>query len=189
VAEAFLALADTHPHGLRFGTFSFRSHAEAFFHWAGPAADYRGAFETRMGKDRAVLEELVRRIRDAAPSPPAAAWAGAFHECMADFAGQVTDEDLERATPVTWGPDRQVEGPSPFHAAVAASGVIDHPPAWFAAYRLTINLFYRLLPALDISPVRRFYLCHAIAESVDAVFGETWQSRLAAVEAHLAAAR
>ncbi|MDQ1400769.1 MAG: hypothetical protein QOK20_2701, partial [Acidimicrobiaceae bacterium] len=81
------------------------------------------------------------------------------------------------------------EGQSAFHAAVAASGVIDESPQWFAGYRLTINLFYELLPALDISPVRRFYLCHAIAQCVDAVFGETWETRLAAVEAHLAGSR
>lgn len=217
VADAFVALADAHPHGLRFGSFSLRSHAEAFFHWAAPAADYRRAFDNRMGKDRAVLEELVRRFRDGAPSPSAASWARAFHACRADFEGQVSNADLDQATPSAGIPisalrprpgrprppgrtsptassanatlRRPVEGPSAFHAAVAASGVTDDPPAWFAGFRLTINLFYQLLPALDVSPVRRFYLCHAIAESVDAVFGETWQSRLEAVGAHMAAVR
>jgi hypothetical protein len=184
VAEAFLALADTHPHGARFGTFSFRSHAEAFFHWAGPMADYRSAFNTRMGNDRAVLEELVRRVRDGDQSAPARVWGNGFNACMRDFAGQVTNDDLDRATPTTGGPARRTEGRSAFHAAVAASGVIDEPPEWFAGYRLTINLFYQLLPALDVSPIQRFYLCHAVAESVDAVFGETWQTRLAAVETH-----
>jgi hypothetical protein len=213
VAEAFVALADAHPYGLRFGSFSLRSHAEAFLHWAAPAADYRRAFDNRMGKDRAVLEELVRRTRDGAQSPSAAAWARAFHACLADFEGQVSDADLDQATPGAGVPvtdltsrprpprrtgptapltnatqPRPVEGPSAFHAAVAASGVTEDPPVWFAGFRLTINLFYQLLPALDVSPVRRFYLCHAIAESVDAVFGETWQSRLNAVGAHMAAA-
>ncbi len=189
VAEAFLALADTHPHGMAFGAFSFRSHAEAFFHWAGPLADYRSSFDNRMGKDRAVLEELVKRVRDSRESGPATEWRNAFNSCRADFAGQVTGEDLDRATPPAAGPARRAEGTSAFHTAVAASGVIDEPPSWFAGYRLTINLFYELLPALDISPVRRFYLCHAVAEGVDTVFGETWQTRLAAVEAHLAGSR
>ncbi len=189
VAEAFLALADTHPYGVRFGTFSLRSHAEAFFHWAGPAADYRSLFENRLGKDRAVLEELVRRVRDGAPSAPAAAWGQAFNACQSDFAGHVTDEDLVQATPRVRGPGRPTGGQSEFHAAVSASGVIDEPGPWFAGYRLTINLFYELLPALDISPVQRFYLCHAIAESVDAVFGESWQNRLDAVASLTAAAR
>jgi hypothetical protein len=191
VAEAFLALAATHPHGLRFGTFSFRSHAEAFFHWAPPEADYRSVFENRLGKDRAVLDELVRRIRDGHLAGPAVEWRDAFNACMSEFAGQVTATDLDAAAASVGEPPRrrEPEGQSPFHAAVAASGVIDEPPEWFAAYRLTINLFYELLPALDISPVRRFYLCHALAERVDAVFDETWETRLAAIEAHRAASR
>jgi hypothetical protein len=189
VAEAFVALGDVHPHGLRFGTFSFRSHAEAFFQWAGPSAAYRSSFENRLEKDRAVLEELVRRVRDRRESAAATQWRRAFHACLDEFAGQVTDEDLDQATAHSGVPERRGDGPSAFHRAVGASGVIDETPEWFAGYRLTINLFYQLLPALDVSPVRRFYLCHAIAESVDAVFGETWQSRLDAVQAHLAALR
>jgi hypothetical protein len=171
VAEAFLALAASHPYGIRFGTFSLRSHAEAFLHWAAPDADYRALFEERLGKDRAVLESLVRRMRDGVAGEPTARWA---------------DADLDALAPPTAGPPRRDDGPSPFHAAINASGVIDDPPAWFAGYRLTINLFYQLLPALDVSPLQRFYLCHAIAETVDAVFGETWQARLAAVQAHMA---
>ena len=186
VAEAFLALAASHPYGIRFGTFSLRSHAEAFLHWAAPDADYRALFEERLGKDRAVLEQLVRRIQDGVAGEPTGRWADAFHNCLAELTGEVTNDDLDALTPPTAGPTRRDDGPSPFHAAINASGVIDDPPAWFAGYRLTINLFYQVLPALDVSPLQRFYLCHAIAETVDAVFGETWQTRLAAVQAHMA---
>jgi hypothetical protein len=193
VAEAFLALAATHPHGVRFGTFSLRSHAEAFFHWAGPQADYRSSFEQRMRKDRVVLEALVGRVGDGSPSDAAAVWSHAFHGCMAEFEGRITDADIDGAIAAgsagpASGPARRTSGRSDFHTAVDASGVIDAPPAWFAGYRLTINLFYQLLPALDVSPVRRFYLCHAVASTVDAVFGETWQSRLAAVQTMMAGA-
>lgn len=186
VAEAFLALAASHPYGMRFGTFSLRSHAEAFLHWAAPDADYRALFEERLGKDRAVLEWLVRRMHDGVAGEPTARWADAFHNCLAEFTGEVTNDDLDALTPPSAGPTRRGDGPSPFHAAINASGVIDDPPAWFAAYRLTINLFYQLLPALDVSPLQRFYLCHAIAETVDAVFDETWQARLAALQVHMA---
>ncbi len=112
---------------------------------------------------------------------------------MAEFEGRVTDADIDRVTAGPGaagpgGPARRSPGRSDFHTAVDASGVIDEPPAWFAGYRLTINLFYQLLPALDVSPVRRFYLCHAVAETVDAVYGETWKSRLAAVQTMMASA-
>jgi hypothetical protein len=187
VAEALLALADTHPHGMRFGTFSLRSHAEAFFHWAGPAAPYRAEFDARMGRDRPVLEAMVHRQRDGATPAAAMAWRQAFQACQADFQGRVTAADLVSG-PVADGPSG-ARGASPFHAAVAASGVIDETPEWFDAYRLTINLFYELLPALDVSPIQRFYLCYAIAQSVDDVFGESWQERLAAVASLMAAGR
>lgn len=187
VAEALLALADTHPHGMRFGTFSLRSHAEAFLHWAGPAAPYRAAFDARMEHDRPVLDALVRRQRDGATPTSAVAWRQAFGACQADFEGRVCAADLV-STPVAGGPGG-ARGASPFHAAVAASGVIDQATEWFDAFRLTINLFYELLPALDVSPVQRFYLCYAIAETVDAVFGESWQERLAAVSSLVAASR
>jgi hypothetical protein len=187
VAEALTALADTHPHGMRFGTFSLRSHAEAFFHWAGPAAPYRAAFDARMEHDRPALEATVHRQRHGATTAAALAWRQAFQACQADFEGRVTAADLASA-PVA-GDLSGARGASPFHAAVAASGVIDGAPEWFDAYRLTINLFYELLPALDVSPVQRFYLCYAIAETVDAAFGESWQERLAAVASLMAAGR
>jgi hypothetical protein len=187
VAEAFLALADSHPFGMRFGTFSFRSHAEAFFQWAGPGAGYRSSFTARWQKDRGVLEELTRRAREDAESADAAAWRRAFGACMAQFTGQITEDELDRVSgAAAEGSLPRPDGISPFHAAMAASGVIDDPPEWFAAFRLTVNLFYQLLPALDVSPVQRFYLCHAIAEVVDDASGETWQARLAALEAHRA---
>jgi hypothetical protein len=188
VAEAFVALAASHPHGPRFGAFSFRSHAEAFFHWAGPAADYRTLFRGRRETDGAVFEELVRRARDGRTSAPAGVWHASFNACMEAFAGQLDEDDLDRpGTTLGVGALRRADGRSAFHEALAQSGVIDEPPQWFAAFRLTINLFYQLLPALDISPVQRFYLCDSVAESVDAVYGETWEQRLAAIKGHLVA--
>ncbi|HEX3540175.1 MAG TPA: hypothetical protein VHT75_06975 [Acidimicrobiales bacterium] len=182
VAEALLVLADTHPHGLRFGVFSLRSHAEAFFHWAGPAADYRSSFAARMGKEGPVLDQLVRRVQAGDEAGPASEWRYAFNACGAEFAG------LNAAAMASFDARPEVTG-SAFHRAVAASGVIAETPAWFPGYRLLINLFYQLLPALDIRPVQRFYLCYALAERVDAVVGETWQQRLAAVESLMAASR
>lgn len=182
VAEAMLVLADTHPHGLRFGIFSLRSHAEAFFHWAGPAAEYRSSFTARMGKEGPVLRQLVRRVQAGEEAPPAAEWRAAFAACLAEFAG-LTEWPMNPLD------DGRGVAASAFHRAVAASGVIAETPPWFPAYRLLINLFYQLLPALDIRPVQRFYLCYALAETVDAVVGETWQQRLAAVESLMAAGR
>ena len=156
MAEAFLALAAAHPHGLRFGTFSFRSHAEAFFHWAGPEAGLPDVVRKRMGKDRAVLEELVRRVRDGrrAPArrggktPSTPAWPSSPDR-------STTTTSIGAGTAAGVAALRRADGTAaPFTPRSRRSGVIDEPPEWFAGYRLTINLFYQLLPALDISPVQ-----------------------------------
>ena len=78
-------------------------------------------------------------------------------------------------------PDVVPQGERPdsaFHQAVDESGVVDDPSQWFAAYRLLINLFYHQLPLLTVSPLQRYYMCYAVAETVDEVLGESWQVRL-----------
>ena len=67
---------------------------------------------------------------------------------------------------------------SDFHRAVGDSGVIADPSRWFAAFRLLTNLFYEQLPLLTVSPMQRYYMCFAIAETVDDVLGVSWQDRL-----------
>jgi hypothetical protein len=200
VAEAFIVLAAAHPFGAGAGTFSFRSHAEAFFHWTAPTdgydVHYRAAFEQRRAKDAPVLRAVVRRVLDGPPDGSAGAWSAAFATCMARFTaatavGELSADLLDAAAasaqPDEVGPpgqsDRRASAPSEFHARVEDSGVTAQSAPWFPAYRLTLNLFYELLPVLDVTPLQRFYLCHACAEVVDEVLGETWQERLTRVEA------
>ena len=45
----------------------------------------------------------------------------------------------------------------------------------FIAYRTTVNFFYMLLPILDISPAKKFMLCHLVANSVERVFSISWR--------------
>jgi hypothetical protein len=195
LAEAFLALADTHALGAGYGVFSLRSHVEAFLAWAAPRTDVRPPFTKRLAAQAEVLRPVVRRRLDAEPSPSAAAWRTAFAYCAgaldnAVACGALTLDLLES---VTAGIDRAEMGPpgaptvvpqgeqpdSHFHRTVGESGVIDEPTRWFAAYRLLVNLFYEQLPLLTVSPMQRYYMCYAVAELVDAELGETWQQRLA----------
>ncbi|MDH6130006.1 hypothetical protein [Kitasatospora sp. GP82] len=191
LAEAFVALCTAHPRGAAYGVFSLRSHAEAFLHWAGAAKDPRPSFQRRLAKDADVFRALVERVRDGGESAEAAAWRSAFAYCMGSFdaavaAGDLSPELLDRLAPVGeragMGPpgvaERASSGRSDFHEAVAASKVSEQPPGWFASYRLLINLFYSRLPLLGVTPIQRFYLCFAIAETVDEVYGESWRTRL-----------
>jgi hypothetical protein len=195
LAEAFLALADTHFLGPAYGVFSLRSHVEAFLAWAAPTADARPAFAGRLAAESARLRPVVEQRLADRPSPTAAAWRTAFGYCAGALDSSVANGalSLEMLDSITAQADRSAMGPpgasdvvptgaspdSAFHRAVDESGVIADPSKWFASYRLLVNLFYQQLPLLTVSPMQRYYMCYAIAEMVDEVLGESWQDRLA----------
>ncbi|WNM34720.1 hypothetical protein RKE30_32295 [Streptomyces sp. Li-HN-5-11] len=195
LAEAFLALGDSYFLGLAHGAFSFRSHAEAFLAWAAPSKDMRPAFAARLEKEAPRLRAVVRQRLAGEVSPAAAQWRTAFAYATgaldsAVIEGRLTPAMLDAINAsvdnTTMGPPTAPEvvpqGRHPdtaFHRATAESGVIDNPPLWFASYRMLINLFYQQLPLLTVSPMQRYYMCYALAETIDEVLGETWQERLA----------
>jgi hypothetical protein len=190
LAAAFVALADAHRWGAAQGVFSLRSHAEAFLNWAAPRRDPRPAFAARLRDDGPMVRSLIEQAMAKQPTRPANGWELAFAYCLGVFDSAVAGGTLSLAVLDSLGPgfdaatmgppgqDVATSGPSEFHQTVAAAGVTDRPPEWFAAYRLLINLFYQQLPLLGVSPMHRYYLCYAVAESVDAVLGDSWQDRL-----------
>jgi hypothetical protein len=194
VAEIMLATADAHPVRIPYGTFSFRSHAEAFLNWSQAVCDPRPEFERRLAGDRPVLRALVERMLDGGDTRSSASWRRTASYCMGLFdsavlAGSLTPETLDMinqrpggALPAAMGPPGAPDAKpskSEFHAIVDSAGVNDQPPGWFTSYRLLLNLLYMQLPLLGVSPRQRYYLCWAIAETVDEVTGESWRDRLA----------
>ncbi|WP_329283271.1 hypothetical protein [Streptomyces sp. NBC_00691] len=196
LAEAFVALADTHTLGLGYGVFSPRSHVEAFLAWAAPTKDVRPVFRQRLAQDAAALRRVVEQRLSGEVSATAAAWrtglaygAGALESAVA--AGTLTLDLLDGATA---GLDRSEMGPpgattvvpqgeqpdSDFHRTVGEAGVTSAPSPWFASFRLLTNLFYEQLPLLTVSPMQRYYTCFAVAETVDEVLGVSWRERIAA---------
>ncbi|MCB8903838.1 MULTISPECIES: hypothetical protein [unclassified Streptomyces] len=196
LAEAFVALADTHTLGLGYGVFSPRSHVEAFLAWAAPTKDVRPVFQQRLAKDAPALRRVVEQRLSGEVSAAAAAWrtglaygAGALESAVA--AGSLTLDLLDGATA---GLDRSEMGPpgattvvpqgeqpdSDFHRTVGEAGVTSAPSPWFASFRLLTNLFYEQLPLLTVSPMQRYYTCFAVAETVDEVLGVSWRERIAA---------
>ena len=195
LAEAFLALADSHFLGLAHGVFSFRSHVEAFLAWAAPSGkDMRPVFAERLAREAPRLRPAVAQRLSGAVGPAAAAWRTAFAYCAGTLdsavaGGTLTGAMVDLITATVdatgMGPpgaERVVpQGSQPdtdFHRAVAGSGALDDPTPWFAAYRVLINLFYQQLPLLTVSPLQRYYMCYAISELVDDELGESWQDRL-----------
>lgn len=183
LAEAFLAVAEAHPYGAAYGGFSFRSHAEAFFNSAPRTAGTsspRAAFDLRLEGERPRLEAVVRRALEGGETRTASAWRGAVAYCAGLFESAAVRGEVDAADLAELAGPQEDGGraPSAFHQAVAASGTTDGNAAWFTGYRTAINLFYRQLPMLGVSPLQRFYLCHAVAECVDGVLGESWRQRL-----------
>lgn len=202
LAEAFAALADSYFLGLAHGVYSFRSHAEAFLSWAAPTKDVRPAFAARLTKDAPQLRQVVEERLSGRVGALAGSWRTAFAYATGALDGAVRDGRLTVAMldSVTGSVDNTRMGPpgaehdvprgphpdSDFHRTVVESGVIDTPTPWFASYRMLINLFYEQLPLLTVPPMQRYYMCYALAETVDDVLGETWQQRLAAGQARMA---
>ncbi len=194
IAEAFVALADTHVLGLAYGVFSLRSHAEAFLAWAGAEHDLRAAFTARRATEGAVLRTAVEQRLSGLAGRRAGEWrtalaygAGVLDTAVA--AGALSSSVLDARTagldPARMGPPgrpgaapRDGRPDTDFHRAVAESGVTDGAADWFVAYRTLINFFYEQLPLLTITPMQRYYLCSAIADTVDEVLGQSWQERL-----------
>lgn len=196
LAEAFIALTDTHPLGSAHGVFSLRSHAEGFLAWTAPTADARPAFARRLAAEGARLRSVVEQRLADQPSPAAAAWRTAFAYCAGALDNAVANGTLtlELLESITAQVDRSTLGPpgapdtvpasdvppTAFHRAVDESGVTTTGlTQWFASYRLLVNLFYQQLTLVTVSPLQRYYMCYAIAELVDDVLGESWQDRLA----------
>lgn len=194
VAEIMLATADAHPLGIPYGTFSYRSHAEAFLNWSQAVYDPRPEFERRLGADKTLLRPLVERMLDGTDSPNSASWRRTASYCMglldsAVLANSLTEQTLNEINgrpggvlPANMGPPGAPDakpGPSEFHKIIDSAGINEHPPGWFISYRLLLNLLYVQLPLLGVSPRQRYYLCWAISETVDEVTGESWRDRLA----------
>ncbi|WP_244258081.1 hypothetical protein [Streptomyces sp. Tu 2975] len=194
LAEAFAALADTHYLGPAYGVFSPRSHVEAFLAWAAPTKDVRPLFVQRLAQDAPRLRAVVEQRLSGEVSPAAAEWRTAFAYSSGALESAVAAGTLTLGLldGVTEGVDRTEMGPpgatrivpqgkqpdSDFHRAVDASGAVTDPSPWFAAFRLLTNLFYEQLPLLTVSPMQRYYMCFAMAETVDDVLGTSWQERL-----------
>lgn len=193
-AEIMLAVADAHPARIPYGVFSFRSHGEAFLNWSLAVSDPRPEFERRLADDRLVLRPLVERMLAGTETRNSASWRRTASYCMGLFDGAVLAGSLTPQTfdEINGRPDGAPEenmgppgapdakpNPSEFHRAVDSAGINDRVPGWFTSYRLLLNLLYAQLPLLGVSPRQRYYLCWAIAETVDEVTGESWRDRLA----------
>jgi hypothetical protein len=162
VAEVMLATADAHPLRISRGALSYRSHAEAFLRQSPAASDPLPDFRRKLASDAPVLRPVVQRMLAGDDTKNSASWRRTTAYCMGLFdsavlAGELTSRTLDEIS------DRR-GGALPW-------GVSDERPGWFASYQLLLSLQYAQLPLLGVSPWQYYYLCWAIAETVDQVTG------------------
>jgi hypothetical protein len=168
VAEIMLATADAHPRRIPHGALSYRSHAEAFLNRSLPASDPLPDFRRTLASDVPVLRPLVQRMLAGGDTRSSASWRRAAAYCMGLFDSAVLASEL---TP------RMLDEICDRWDGALPVGINEHPPGWLTSYQLLLNLLYSQLPLLGVSPPRYYYLCWAIAETVDEVTG--WPSRSA----------
>ncbi|MGW7259934.1 lantibiotic dehydratase C-terminal domain-containing protein [Streptomyces sp. NPDC054834] len=176
-----LAVGSVYPGGLRFGSISYRSHAEAFLHSRADSAALRARFEQAYQRQAAGLRELLAgALADPGPLSGHTAFADAYTK-LSDpvLAADIRDLLDSADTRHGHGPaDRTLR--SPFHRTLWDSGFAQDPPAGFLSYRLLVNWLYEVLPLLDVAPANRYLYCYCLAQAVDEQLGETWQERLEA---------
>jgi hypothetical protein len=187
------------------GALSYRSHVEDFLWHADPAGTVRAAFDARYAAVRDQVVADVRavladsdRARYAGADPVLRAWSGVLcgvgpsigalvarneidedpSSRYYDVAREVSDDARKR-----WDFARR-RSFGDFHTTLRT---LDFRPRQnvpaFAAYRWLVNLWYLVLPLLDVSPVERCFVGHAVASALDEISGVTWRERLDALGA------
>lgn len=195
------ALAASYPGGARFGSLSFRSHAEAFLASRPDGEELRARFAAAAQRYAPQTGQLVD---SALYRPEELPGYAACATALAELRGPRLHDDLEavlgvRAGPAgagtdgggprTGGPDAgrpdagrpDTDGaPSAFHRRLAELGFGERTPPAFQSYRVLVNWLYEALQWLGVTPINRYLYCHCLAHAVDERLGETWQDRLTA---------
>ncbi|MER5546328.1 hypothetical protein ABT072_28675 [Streptomyces sp. NPDC002589] len=177
VLQLMLAAGAVYPGGLRFGSLSYRSHAEAYLAASPDEPALRERFD---GAYRQRAEALGRLVAGALADPASLAGHRAFTQAYA----RLTEPDLD--TPVSTlldAADRTTPTPqdgqvSAFHTVLREGGFHRRPPVGFLPFRVLVNWLYDILPVLDVSAADRYLYCYCIARAVDERLGEAWQDRL-----------
>lgn len=200
VLQMMVMLADQYPKGgLARGQLSYRSHLEDFLFEHDKKDKLRGIFQYKYeGIKQDVIHLVDTTLQQLncgqyiGDDPLLQRWSGVLQyfwsesydyaarkdiieeaSHLQEVAAQINEEAHEKWS---WD-DRQY---SEFHQALR--GMNEKPERIgtvnFSAYRWNVNMFYLLLPLLDVSPQERYYLCFVLLEAVEDVLGVTWKDMM-----------
>ncbi|GAA0909423.1 thiopeptide maturation pyridine synthase [Virgisporangium aurantiacum] len=176
MAVAFdLMLATAHTFvegGLADGFVSFRSHAEGFLENFAEGRGQRAGWDAAYARRRGAFARRLRLFLDAPePAPLVARWLVAAGELAG--AGESSLNSGELTFDNGTGPAGVIANRSGFHRALAENRTWREevlPSTWFGVFRLVLNALYLHLTRVGITPVERFFLCHAAANAVEEEF-------------------
>jgi hypothetical protein len=202
VLRLLTIVATTYENDIGGGSMSFRSHVEDFLHREDRDGGIRAAFDAKFASVRTQLVDVVRDLAGTTSSgsyggddPILAAWSALFVDGWRDierlaFLNEIDEDPSQRYLEVAkrvsdeattrWDfSGRRRFGD--FHVSLRSLDymVERQNVRMFATYRWLVNLFYMVVPLLDVSPIERYFLTHAVACAADEVCGVTWEQRLA----------
>lgn len=198
------ATAHTPQGGMAAGYMSMRSHADYFFAIHDVSGALRQRFDAVEARRGGELEAIVRAVADKRldqlPLAPALRaivgdWMAIIHAAQERHQAIVAEHYEELASQtrhIDMARQMERDDPSDFRERIAGRKVSEIGDAFlnteagrarlrrpeFLTYRLTVNLYYALLPILEVTPVQKYLLCHLLANTVERVFGRSWRQAI-----------
>ena len=173
--QLMVAAAHHLSHHVCYGFVSYRSHAEAFIAGSADPPALRRFLDDQY---RARADDLARELVRIVDEPDDG--VRAFVTLLRGIRDQVRPALDTGRLPLPGAPDDprmgRIAGHSEFHRALTAETDTRHrlygDPA-FQANRLAVNLLYLHLARIGVRPLERYVLSHAIANTVERVYGLT----------------
>jgi len=198
------ATAHTPQGGMAAGYLSLRSHADYFFAIHDVSGALRQRFDSIDAKRKEELDAIVHAVAAKTPGalPLAPKLQGIVSDWMAiihaaqerhqDIVAEHYDALVAQSLHTDMARQMQRDDPSEFRERIAGRQVSEIGEVFinteagrerlrrpeFLTYRLTVNLYYTLLPILEVTPVQKFLLCHLVANTVERVFDQNWKQTL-----------
>lgn len=200
------ATAQTFVAGVAEGYMSMRSHADYFFAVHDPKGELRAQFDGIDRKrgtdlDRVTLAAVEGRFSDT--GLPAEfvevleSW-GSVLQGMASRSRRIVESNYEQLVSqgdafVDMANRMREDIPADFYERVFSNPQVSEigkafmntdagrkalVNADFLAYRINVNLFYTLLPVLEVAPIQKFLMCHLLSNSVERLYRQDWRQKV-----------
>ncbi|MBV8688182.1 MAG: hypothetical protein JOZ90_03290 [Alphaproteobacteria bacterium] len=156
---------------------TYRSHADGFFIMARRPDEARAAVEARYARVALASQARLRALQEAvnadALPPELAAWRAAMSTMLREVREAIDEGAIYFSAGTGYLGDQNDLSESQFHQKIQSSFGFQSFMRFnhaFLATRLTMGLLYLSLRRLGLPILDRYFLCHAVARSVEDVY-------------------